>query len=342
VIPIALLAVLLLAGAVWGVRRVHYAQRHVSTDNAQVDGHVVPVLARVGGYVEEVRVEDNQHVDRGDVVVVIDDAEFEVRLAEANAVLSAALAAAGGEGESGMVEAEAAVSRAHRQALEARLGSARAERDRAVKDLARVRDLAEKQIASHQQLDAAQATADAAESELSALERDVVGAHASERSAEASGRAAEARLAGARAAVDRVRLELTWADVTSPVSGIVTRTQVEVGQLVQPGQPMAAVVADSTLWITANLKETETAEVRVGQPVQIEVDAYPGCRAEGVVESLSPATGARFALIPPDNATGNFTKVVQRIPVRIRITEGCGAERPLRPGMSVASHIETG
>jgi len=337
---LALLAVALATGTVWGGRRLHFARTHVSTDNAQVDGHVVPVLAKVGGYVSEVPVEDNEVVGRGDPVVVIDDAELRVRLAEAEADLAAAVASAGGEGVIGLVQAEASASHARREALEARLLSARAQRDRAVKDLGRARELADKEIASRQQLDAAQAAADAAEAEVSALERDVVGARAAERSAEASGRAADARLAKARAAVDRVKLDLSWARVGAPVSGVVTRTQVEVGQLVQPGQPLAAVVADSALWITANLKETETADVRVGQPVDLEIDAYPGCEARGVVESLSPATGARFALIPPDNATGNFTKVVQRIPVRIAVTEGCGEDRPLRPGMSVVSHIE--
>ncbi len=328
------------AAAVWGVRRFQYARRHVSTDNAQVDGHVVPVLAKVGGYVSEVRVVDNEAVERGDPVVVIDDAELRVRLAEAEADLAAALAAAGGEGVTGLADAETAASHARREALEARLVSARAQRDRAVKDHGRITELAAKEIASTQQLDAAQASAEAAEAEVAALERDIAGARAAERSSEASSRAATARLAKARAAVERVRLDLRWARVDAPVSGVVTRAQVEVGQLVQPGQPLAAVVADSALWITANLKETETAEVRVGQRVALDVDAYPGCDARGAVESLSPATGARFALIPPDNATGNFTKVVQRIPVRIAVTEGCGPDRPLRPGMSVVSHIE--
>jgi len=126
------------------------------------------------------------------------------------------------------------------------------------------------------------------------------------------------------------------------VSGTVSRTQVEVGQLIQAGQPLAAVVADASLWITANLKETELARVREGQGVAIDVDAYPGCEARGRVESLSPATGSKFALLPPDNATGNFTKVVQRLPVRIDLVEGCGEDRPLRPGMSVVVHIEVG
>ncbi len=333
-------AIAILAGGVWGVRRWSYARTHVSTDNAQVDGRIVPVIAKVGGYVQAVDVEDNEAVGRGDVVVAIDDAELQVKLHEAEADLAAAFAAAGTDGQQGQVEAEASASHARRQALESRLESARAHADRAAKDLARVQELADKQIASRQQLDAAQAAATAAQADVVALERDIAAARAGEASAGAAGRAADARLEHARAALERARLDLSYARVTSPVSGTISRKQVEVGQLVQPGQPLAAVVSDSAVWVTANLKETETADVREGQPVAIEVDAYPGCTARGTVESLSPATGSKFALLPPDNATGNFTKVVQRVPVRIGVTEGCGADRPLRPGMSVLAHIE--
>jgi membrane fusion protein (multidrug efflux system) len=135
---------------------------------------------------------------------------------------------------------------------------------------------------------------------------------------------------------------MEYARVSAPVSGTASRTQVEVGQLVQPGQPLAAIVADSEPWITANLKETDMGRIQQGQGVAIEIDAYPGCEARGRVESLSPATGSKFALLPPDNATGNFTKVVQRLPVRIALVEGCGADRPLRPGMSAVVDIEVG
>lgn len=225
------------------------------------------------------------------------------------------------------------------------MGAARAQRDRAARDLERIRDLAEKRIASRQQLDAAETAAAAARAELDALTQDVVAAHAAESSAGASVRAADARLARAQAAVERARLDLSYAHIAAPVGGVVSRAQVEVGQLIQPGQPLAAVVADSAVWVTANLKETETANIRQGQPVAIEVDAYPGCEANGVVESLSPATGSMFALLPPDNATGNFTKVVQRIPVRIRLDDDAiddTARRMLAPGMSVVVHVRAG
>lgn len=335
----ALLTIAVISAAVWGVSRWQHARTHVSTENAQVDGHIVPVLAKVGGYVDKVWIEDNRHVHRGDTLVVLDDTELRASLAEAEADRAAAKAEVGGDDEPGLVEAEVSGSRARRVAAEARLVAAEAQRDRAVSDLARTRELTEKQITSQQQLDAAKAAADAANADVSALEQDIAAARAAETSAEASSRAAEARLARAAVDVQRALLDLSYARITAPTSGVISQSGVEVGQLVQAGQPLAAVVDDSGVWVTANLKETETDEVREGQDVTIEVDAYPGCEARGVVESLSPATGSKFALLPPDNATGNFTKVVQRVPVRIAIVEGCGEDRPLRPGMSVVVHI---
>jgi len=335
------LGIVVVAGSIWGIARWRYSRTHVSTDNAQVDGHVVPVLAKVGGYVAAVQVDENQRLQRGASVVVIDDAELQVRLAEAEADLAAARAAAGTDDAPGQVEAEASVTRARRQALESRLEAARTNAERTERDLSRIRELAEKRIASSQQLDAAQTAASTTASDVSALAQEVAAARAAESAADAAGRAAEARLARAEAAVRRARLDLEYARVVAPVTGVISRASVEVGQLVQAGQPLAAVVADSAVWITANLKETETAEVRVGQPVDLEIDAYPGCAAVGTVESVSPATGSKFALLPPDNATGNFTKVVQRVPVRIAVTDGCGEGRPLRPGMSVVVHIDT-
>jgi membrane fusion protein (multidrug efflux system) len=328
------------AGSVWAVGRWRYSAGHVSTENASVDGDIVPILAKVGGYVNQVLIHENERVESGHTVVVIDDAELSVRLAEAEADLALARATAGSDGVPGQAQAEAAAARERRQALEARLVSARAQRDRAVRDLERGRELAATQIVSQQHLDAAQSAADAAVAEVTALEQEIAAARSAETAAQAVVRAAAARLARAEAAVEAARLDRSRTRVEAPLSGIVARTEVEVGQLIQPGQPLAAVVGDADVWVTANLKETETAEVRPGQAVEIEVDGYPGCTVRGVVDSVSPATGSKFALLAPDNATGNFTKVVQLIPVRVAVEEGCGPDRPLKPGMSVVVHID--
>ena len=339
IVTYSIVAVLVIVGLVWGVKRWMYGRTHESTDNAQVDGDIVPVIAKVGGYVSKVNVDENQPIKEGAEVVSLDDAEFKVRLAQAQADLAAAQSVAGG---SGQAAAQVATASGQRASLEAQIAAARANQQRALADLGRTRELADKQIISRQQLDAAQAAADAASANLIAAQRQAAAAGGTVVNAQAGTRLAEARLLAAKAARDNAALQLSYTKITSPMSGTVSRKQVELGQLVQPGQPLLTVVSDSGAWITANFKETQLSNIRVGQKVDLEVDAYGGCVAEGAVESVSAATGAKFALIPPDNATGNFTKVVQRVPVRVKITRGCGADRPLRPGMSVVANVVTG
>jgi membrane fusion protein (multidrug efflux system) len=318
-----------------------YARVHESTDDAQVEGHIIPVLSKVGGYVDAVTVQDNDSVRAGDTLVRIDDAEYRVRLAQSEAELAAARAAAGTGQNTGQAEAAVATATSQQAALDAQIAAARANEAKALSDLQRMKELAAKQIVSQQQLDAAQAAASAATANLQAVEKQAAAGGSSVVNARAGVRVAQARLEAVQAARDNAALQLSYTSVSAPVSGVVSKKMVELGQLVQPGQQLMSVVADTGVWVTANFKETQLSDMRAKQPVQIEVDAYGGCEAEGMVESLSPATGAKFALLPPDNATGNFTKVVQRVPVRILITKGCGVGRPLRPGMSVTAHVLT-
>jgi membrane fusion protein, multidrug efflux system len=338
VLGLVLLAALL--GVGWGVKQWLYGRSHESTDNAQVDGHLVPVLAKVSGYVTAVNVAENDSVRADSTLVRIDEREYAVKLAQADADLAAARATAGGRGVEGQAEAAVQNAAGQRAALDAGIGAARANAVKAEADLARVRELAAKQVVSRQQLDAAQANFDAARAQLLSAQRSAGAAGAGVANAQAGVRLAQARLAAAQAARDNAQLQLSYTRVTSPVTGVVSRKQVEVGQLVQAGQPLLTVVSDTGVWVTANMKETQLSDLRVGQNVELDVDAYGGCQAKGKVASVSAATGAKFALLPPDNATGNFTKVVQRVPVRIAITEGCGKAQPLRPGMSVAAHVD--
>ncbi len=341
VIVLSVIALAVVLGLVWGAKQYLYGRGHESTDNAQVDGHLVPVLAKVAGYVTAVSVAENDHVRMDSVLVRIDEREYAVRLAQADADLAAARASAGGGRQTG--QAQAAVQNASGQeaALQAGIAAARANATRAAADLGRVRELVAKQVVSRQQLDASQAAYDAARAQLSAAQQSAGAAGAGVVNAQAGVRLAQARLGGAQAMRDNAALQLSYTKVTSPVSGIISRKQVEVGQLVQAGQPLLTVVSDTGVWITANFKETQLADLRVGQPVELDVDAYGGMHVEGKVESLSAATGAKFALLPPDNATGNFTKVVQRVPVRIAITKGVDKAHPLRPGMSVVAKVAT-
>jgi membrane fusion protein, multidrug efflux system len=326
----------------WGGRKWAYASTHESTDNAQVDGHIIPVLAKVGGYIQTVSVSENQRVAAGTVLVQIDDAEFRQRLSQADADLAAASATAGANGSSGQARAQVMTASGQQSSLEAQIRAARATATRLQADLKRAEDLAQQQIISRAQLDAARSASESATANVAALERQASAAGGSVINAEAGVKVADARVRAAQASRDLAALQLQYARPVTPVAGIVSRKQVEVGQLVQAGQPLLWVVADSGVWVTANFKETQLAHMAVGQPVEVSVDAYEDCHVEGVVESISYATGAKFALIPPDNATGNFTKVVQRVPVRVKITSTCGNDRPLRPGMSVTVHVKTG
>lgn len=339
VLPIAGVIGLLLL--IWAFQKWSYGRSHESTDNAQVDGHIVPVLSKVGGYVKTVPVNENDYVKAGTLLVQLDDADYRVRLQQAQADLAAAEATGGGGGFSGQAEAQVQSAAGQQSALDAQIGAARANASKAAADLARARELASKQIISRQQLDAASAAAAVAQANLLAAERQASAAGGAVNTAEAGVRVANARTGAARAALENAQLQLDYTRITAPASGEVSRKQVEVGQLVAPGQPLMAIVADTGTWVTANFKETQLSDLRVGQPVEIDVDAYGGCHAEGRVQSISSATGAKFALLPPDNATGNFTKVVQRIPVRVQITRECGAGRPLRPGMSVTAAVKT-
>jgi membrane fusion protein, multidrug efflux system len=308
-----LMGVALAALAVVGVRHWLFGRTHVSTDDAQVDGHIIPVLPKAGGFVTRVRVDENQPVKVGDTLVVLDDRDYVVRLAQAEADLSAALA--GVSSNSRVGQAEARVEQAESNARKAH------------EDLARVAPLAAQDIVSKQQLDAAEADVRASDAALAEAQAALAGA--------------DARVASARASRDQAALNLSYTRVTAPASGVVSKKTVELGQLVQSGQPLMSVVPLDDIWVTANLKETQTADVRPGDPADITVDAYPGRHFAGHVESLSPATGAKFSLLPPDNATGNYTKVVQRLPVRVRLDGPNDDKQPLRPGMSVVVTIQT-
>ena len=308
-----IMGVVLLGLVAVGVRRWIYSLSHVSTDNAQVDGHIIPILPKVGGYVVEVRTDENRQVKAGDTLVVLDDRDYKARLAQAEADLAVALAGVSNRARVGQAEAQVAQMQANAEKAHA--------------DLERIKPLAEKDIVPKQALDAADAAARAADAALAAAQAALLGA--------------DARVAAARAMRDQAALNLSYARITAPSAGVVSKKTVELGQLVQPGQPLMSVVPLSEVWVTANLKETQIQDVTAGDPVDFTVDAYPGVHFCGKVESLSPATGAKFSLLPPDNATGNFTKVVQRVPVRIQLCGPQDLKHELRPGMSVVTTIQT-
>jgi membrane fusion protein (multidrug efflux system) len=318
---VALVVVGVLARAFLGSRG------RVTTDDAQIEGHIVPVVAKVGGYVAEVRVQENQSVHASDPLVRLDDRDLRARLAEADAQVASAGAMAGSGAAPGEARARVAAARATVLQAEASARKARA-------DLERFRALAEHDIISRQQLDQSQAAAASASAQLAAAREQALAAAAAERGA-------RGQLEGANAAREAAALQVSYAVITAPLDGVVSRKAVEVGQLVQPGQQVMSVVPLSDIWVVANFKETQLRGIDPGDAVDIRVDSDPSARHQGRVESISPATGAKFSLLPPDNASGNFTKVVQRVPVRIRFTERNDPAHPLRPGMSVKVTVHT-
>jgi membrane fusion protein (multidrug efflux system) len=333
IIIIAVAAIAVAVGAFVGIKHWEYFTAHEETDDAQVEGHISPVLPRVSGYVTQVLVSDNQHVDAGQTLIEVDPKELDLKVAEANAAVQNAVA--------DQATAEAALSGARASALTAaaNVETSLVRLRKTASDLVRDTTLFKTGAITDSQLTDTKAAADTA-----AAERDAVQAEA--RTADLQISVAAARVAAAKtqtaeksSALDFARLERTYASVTAPIAGLVSRKNVEPGQYVQSGQTLLSVASDTDVWVVANFKETQLTRMKSGQSVDFEADSYPGVVFHGKIESISGATGARFALLPPDNSTGNFVKVTQRVPVKIVLTQAPDADYPLRPGMSVDASV---
>ncbi len=324
-----------------GARAIWFATTHESTDDAQVDGHITPLSARIGGYVISVRVQDNQQVRAGDTLVVLDDRDLRAQVEQKSADLAALIATVGSRGRVGQAVAQLDQARAAAAAAAATVTQDEANAQKAASDLERYQALSARNIVSQQQLDAARAAAAATAAQLTAAQRNAVAAQEQVTASMAALAGSEARVAAARAVLDQAELQLSYTVVTAPADGVVSKKAVEIGQLVQAGQPLMSLVPLHDVWVTANFKETQIEDIRPGADATIKADAYPDRVFHGDVESVSPATGARFSLLPPDNATGNFTKIVQRIPVRIHLDGQTDPAHLLRPGMSVNVTIRT-
>ncbi len=369
-----------------------------STDDAQIDAHIHPVAARVGGTVLEVYFQENQQVKAGDVLVKIDPRDYQVALARAEADLADAQATAeaaragvpivsatssgqltsaqakvsNAQAGVGASTQEIAAARAKLDSANARLRQATVEAEKAERDRQRLQPLVEKDEVSRQQFesvsaaaDAAAAAADSAKAAVAEAQQGVALAESHAQQAKgalaqaqadlhaagtapqqvSAGKArassAEARIQVAQAAVNLARLNLSYTTIVAPVSGQVGKRNVEVGQVIQPGQPLVAIVDLGDVWVTANFKETQLKNMQPNQKAKISVDAFGGRDFQAHVDSIGAATGAKFSLLPPENATGNYVKVVQRVPVKLVLEKGQDPGHLLRPGMSVDATVYT-
>lgn len=332
-VVIAIAAVVLVAGAVLGVKRWNFAMAHEETDDAQMEGHISPVLPRVSGYAARVLVSDNQRVSTGQALVEIDPRELDLKVAAAEAALQNAIA------DKATAEATLASARAAVDTAAANTATAEVRARKAASDLARDTRLSKTGAITESQLSDTQAAADTAASQLEAARREAQLAEAQVAVATAKVAAAQTQAAQKRSDLDYAKLERSYCTVTSPIDGVVSRKNVEPGQYIQSGQTLLSVASDADVWVVANFKETQLTSMKPGQDVEFEADTYPGVVFHGKVESISGATGARFALLPPDNSTGNFVKVTQRVPVKIVLAQEPDAAHPLRPGLSVDATV---
>lgn len=393
---VVVIALLLIAAA--GMFMWVRSWNRVSTDDAQVDGHIAPVSPKISGNVAEVLVNDNQAVKQGQVLLRIDPRDYQTKVDQARAALAVAISQATGaqagvpltrdttasgtsSAEAQVAAAQADVERAQADyqrsanadiaAARAGVETAQANYDRAQADLNRMRPLAEKQEISKLQFDAYTAAARMAEGDLRGA-RDRVNAAIQESETKKAGvAAAQARVAQARAGVRQsqasqqevnvrsadaasasanvqvaranlaaAELNLSYTTVFAPLDGVVTKKSVEIGQMVQPGQGLLVIIPLHDVWVTANFKETQLRDVHIGQKAEAKVD-LTGKTYSGHVDSIAGATGTRMSLLPPENATGNYVKVVQRIPVKIVLDPIRDGENLLRPGMNVEATILT-
>ncbi|HUO04843.1 MAG TPA: HlyD family secretion protein [Candidatus Binataceae bacterium] len=329
-IVMAIVALVIIAAALPAWRYYVYLGHHITTDDAYVDGTVALVSSRVAGTVAAVYVEENWTVKEGEQLLELDPRDFEVRVKQAGAQLERARQSID-ELAAGVNAAKAGVALADSQLTQAQI------------DFDRAKLLKKEGIVSAEQYDQATTGLRIAMADVALAKHQLTQAEAALGPQVGPDHSPYDRpvVEQANAALDAAKLDLAYTKISAPFSGVVTHKSVHAGQRVQPGEPLMAIVPMTKLYVTANFKETQLTDVRVGQPAEIEADIYPGATFRGHVDSISMGTGSAFALLPAENATGNWVKVVQRVPVKISLDSEIPANQPLRLGLSVEVSIDT-
>ncbi len=332
----AFVIVLIIIGLSFVLSRFVHLGRVEFTDNAQVKQQIVPVNSRVQGFIKEIRFEEYAQVKKGDTLVLIDDTEYRLRVAQAEADYQNALVAKTAMGTS------ISTTSNNLSVSDAALEEVRVLLTNAEKDYRRYTNLLQQKAVTQQQFDGVKTQYESLKAKYALLERQkqttaLVKTEQTQRLDQN-----DAAIAVATVALDLARLNLSYTAIVAPCDGVTGRKTLQVGQLVQPGMVMVEIVDVSDIWVVANYKEKQLPNIAVGSQVKIEVDAVPNAYYTGVVESISQATGASFSLIPQDNSAGNFVKVQQRVPIRIRFTDENTKDdmAKLRSGMNVECEIQ--
>jgi membrane fusion protein (multidrug efflux system) len=342
---IIILAALVLVGGTYGTYKYLHSLSHEHTDDAQIEKKMSPIIPRVPGYISKVYVKDNDFVKKGDTLFTIDQRDFQLKIDEANAAL---LGAEGqfeaAKADIGSANASISVSDANMKSAGGSIETAKIRLRQITSDYNRYNNLYKTHTITKQQYEQALAAKDEAESQVRVLEQQqrasLYQKSAIESKSKASDKQTEvaaANIKRAKTLLDVAKLNLTYTVVTAAIDGQVSKVDIQPGQLVQAGQSLFYIINNNEAWVVANFKETQLDKMVVGQKVSLKVDAYPDYEFKGIVTSFSPATGSRFSLLPPDNATGNFVKTIQRLPVKISLDTTNDPEKVklLRPGMNV-------
>lgn len=337
--------ILLVGGGLWfGLTKYFHGKHHEETDDAQIEANVIPVISRVSGYVLSVNATDNQFVHKGDTLMVMDPRDLKIVLAQAEAALSTAksnLSAA--QANSNAASKTINTSQAAVTTAGAQIEAAQVNVTRTAQDLQRYENLIKDHSITQQQYEQAQAANQIAERQLQVLidQKNQVAAQTGVVSSQSAATSTQTGVAASvikqrEVDVENAKLNLSYTVIIAPESGIISKVPIQEGQLIQAGASLFSIVVSEDKWVVANFKETQFNKMAVGQKVIVHVDAIPNHDFDGVLSSFSPATGSRFALLPPDNASGNFVKVVQRLPVKIDFTNKSDSLiKRLRAGMNV-------
>ncbi len=332
--PLIILALVIISAAAFGISKYMYSLHHEDTDDAQLDTDISPVLSRVSGYVNEIRFEENQQVNKGDTLVKLDDRDLQIKVQQAQAALDNAVA------NVSVAKANSGTSLANVATASSNVESAKIRVWKATQDFDRYQNLLNDKAITQQQFDAAKAEKLSADANLESINKQQSAASMQGQAASQQVTVAESVIAQRQADLDFAKLQLSYATIISPATGLASKKSIQSGQYVNAGTPLFSVVSDNGVFVIANFKETQLEKMKTGLPVEVKVDAFPSEKIEGTIYSFAAATGAKFSLLPPDNATGNYVKVIQRIPIKIKLSGDKSLLAMLRPGMSVRVSVK--